>query len=184
MTNDVEHVRVPRAPRNAVTLPGQSGHNFRRVSALVVEKTELMRETLVGVLRTLGMGSVRAAGTPGYAFELFTAEPPDLVFTDWSPGFDGLDFLKTLRQHPETPHPFVPVIMVSANTEPRHICEARDSGVNEYVAKPFTAKRVYSHLAAVVEKHRNFIRTADFFGPDRRRRKVDIGIPDRRAAAA
>ena len=168
MQNHRVGASIPHAPKNSVHIPGQAGHNFKKVSALVVERTELMREALVGVLRSLGLGKVCATDNPAYAFELFTSNPFDFVFTDWSPGLDGITFLRTLRLDPDTPSPFVPVVMVSANTEPRHIFHARDNGVHEYVAKPFTANRLYSHMASIVDRHRQFIKSQSFFGPDRR----------------
>jgi len=180
MQNHRVGASIPHAPRKSSHLPGQAGHNFKKVSALVVDRSELMRETLVSVLRSLGLGDVRASDNPAYAFELFLRDPFDFVFTDWSPRLDGISLLKTLRLDPSTPSPYVPVVMVSANTESRHIFHARDNGVHEYVAKPFTAKRLYAHMASIVDRHRTFIRSLSYFGPDRRRRKIPYPGKERR----
>ena len=48
--------------------------------------------------------------------------------------------------------------------------EARDAGVNEFMAKPITARGVLERLALVIDHPRPFIRSDDYFGPDRRRR--------------
>jgi two-component system, chemotaxis family, chemotaxis protein CheY len=48
--------------------------------------------------------------------------------------------------------------------------EARDAGVNEFLAKPLTARGVIERIHQVVENPRPFVRSDDYFGPDRRRR--------------
>jgi hypothetical protein len=62
------------------------------------------------------------------------------------------------------------------------VFEARDAGVTEFVAKPVTAKAVLERIHAVIYRPRPFVRTKDYFGPDRRR-KDDPGYegPWRRA---
>jgi response regulator of citrate/malate metabolism len=72
--------------------------------------------------------------------------------------------------------------MVSANAKLRHIYEARDNGVTDYIAKPYTANDVYKHLASVVKNHRHFVDSPNFFGPDRRRRVKEWNERERRAA--
>jgi two-component system chemotaxis response regulator CheY len=48
--------------------------------------------------------------------------------------------------------------------------EARDAGVNEFLTKPVTARGVVHRLTLLIEKPRAFVRSGDYFGPDRRRR--------------
>ena len=51
------------------------------------------------------------------------------------------------------------------------ICrEAREAGVNEFLAKPLTARGVIERLHQAVENPRPYVRSDDYFGPDRRRR--------------
>ena len=52
----------------------------------------------------------------------------------------------------------------------RRIAEARDAGVNEILAKPVTVRGVLSRISEVIENPRPFVRTPDYFGPERRRR--------------
>ncbi len=70
--------------------------------------------------------------------------------------------------------------MVTAYTEHNHVIRARDSGINEYLAKPLSARLIYSRICSLVEDQRPFIHCQDFFGPDRRRRRIEHGGPDRR----
>jgi DNA-binding response OmpR family regulator len=51
------------------------------------------------------------------------------------------------------------------------VVDARDAGVTEFVAKPLTAKAVLERIQAVIYRPRPFVRTPNYFGPDRRRRE-------------
>ncbi len=90
-------------------------------------------------------------------------------------------FLTKVRQDEDTPDPFVPVVVCTANTEYRHICIARDKGMTDFLSKPVSAHTIYSRICAMVEDDRYFIRNTDFFGPDRRRyQNVEYPGNDRR----
>ena len=75
---------------------------------------------------------------------------------------------------------WVPVIMCTANTEKRHIVEARDAGATEYLLKPVSAKSIYDRIVSVVDDARPFVRTKAFTGPDRRRSAMPYGGAERR----
>ena len=60
--------------------------------------------------------------------------------------------------------------MMTGHSERSRVVEARDAGVTEFVAKPLTAKSVLERMQAVIFHPRPFVRTATYFGPDRRRR--------------
>ncbi len=49
--------------------------------------------------------------------------------------------------------------------------EARDAGVNEFLAKPICAAGLYGKIRSVMERPRPFVHSDDFFGPDRRRKR-------------
>lgn len=157
-------------------------YDFSNISVLVAEHHTYMRQTLRSILRTFNIGEVYEADTPGAAWEIHTNSQPDVIFTDWAPGFDGMSLLKQIRRNPESPNPFVPVIVVTSLTEQDHVLTARDLGMTEFIAKPFSPKLIFLRLAAVAETPRSFIRTQGFFGPDRRRRLI-THTPDRRKTA-
>ena len=60
--------------------------------------------------------------------------------------------------------------------------EARDAGVNEFLAKPISAKALYQRFAANIDNPRPFIRTKHYFRPDGRRQYTGPprGVPERR----
>ena len=161
-------------------------YNLSKLSILLLERNFLMRKMLADVFDSFGVASVQSTGDPEAAFDLFKAVPVDIVMSDWSPDLDGMAFLKRLRTDPNSPNPFVPVIICSAKSEFRDVCEARDKGMTEYLTKPVSASHIYSRIVSLIEHNREFVRAVDFFGPDRRRKRGDSpdGNDRRRASNA
>lgn len=159
-----------------------STYNLAAASVLVAEQNMSLRTMLRGVFRELGVNHTTVVATAPEAFDTFVAGAYDLVLIDWAPSFDGIALLKKMRTHPRSPNPFVPVIVMTANTEMHHICTARDSGMTEYLAKPLSAALIYRRICAVIESNRPFVRATRFFGPDRRRKTVSVSGNRRDAA--
>ena len=76
-------------------------------------------------------------------------------------------FLQQVRQSPNTLNPFIPVIVVTANTEIKHVYEALDTWMTEFLAKPISARMLYLRIASILEHHRTLICASQFIGPDR-----------------
>ena len=151
---------------------------------LVVDDNHHMRVLLSEVLRAVGLQNIYEAGDGAEALQQMRAHPIDIVLTDLAmEPLDGLDFVRLLRNSPDSPNQMAPVIMITGHSTMRRISEARDVGVNEFLAKPLTARGVLDRLQKIIDHPRPYIRTDDFFGPDRRR-KVDPNYrgPRRRSA--
>jgi len=88
-----------------------------------------------------------------------------------------------VRTDPESPDQFVPIIMLSGHTEKARVMQARDAGITEFMAKPIAARALYARMVAVIEHPRTFVKTASYFGPDRRRQDMPFPGPDRRSTA-
>ena len=90
--------------------------------------------------------------------------------------------VRALRNDRESPSPYVPIIMLTAYSNYEDVCATRDSGVTEYLVKPFSVRALADRILSVIDHPRPFVRSPDYFGPDRRRR-ADAGHagPFRRA---
>ena len=126
------------------------------------------------------------AETVEQAFEQVRRQKVDVIFCDWvlNPG-SGIDFVLRLRRDPESPNPYLPVIMMSAHADRVRIEQARDAGATEFLVKPITISTVLAKFVEIVERPRPFIRCDRYFGPDRRRRQDPrYKGPDRRQGEA
>ena len=147
-------------------------YEFHRISVLVVEDNQPMLEITKSLLLTFGVGHVIGAQNGEIGLKRFREYNTDLVIADWMmKPLDGISFTKRLRNDEGIPNPYVPVILMTGFSEKRRVIEARDSGVTEFLVKPFRARDLYKRLVQVIERPRQFVRSGDFFGPDRRRKK-------------
>lgn len=161
-----------------------AGYNLERLNFLVVDDNKHMRALVKTILHALGARSVLEAADGADAFKELRVFPADVIICDWNMSpLDGLDFVRLVRTGRDSPNPFVPLIMLTGHTEMHRVCEARDAGVHEFLAKPISAKSLYARLRTIIERPRPFVRTAMYFGPDRRRKQMDYKGRERRKAS-
>jgi two-component system chemotaxis response regulator CheY len=149
-------------------------YRFDRLSVLIVEDTAPMKKLLVSVLTSLGVGNIYAAEDGAHGFDLFCRNRPDIVITDWlmDPS-SGLELVEKIRTDKRSPNRMTPIIMMTGYSARPRIENARDLGVTEFLAKPFSAADLARRIAYVVDKPRDFVDSDEFFGPDRRRKKTE-----------
>jgi CheY-like chemotaxis protein len=150
---------------------GQAPLRFEMLRLLLVDDNHHMRLLLTEILRAIGVREVVEATNGAEAMQALRNNPIDIVMTDLAmQPMDGIDFVRRLRTGNESPNPMAPVIMITGHSTMRRVAEARDAGVTEFLSKPVTARGVIERISRVVESPRPFVRTATYFGPDRRRR--------------
>lgn len=148
-------------------------YQFDQISILVVEDNQPMLELVKSLVQTFGVRQVYTAQNGEKAFRVFCEKKPDLIIADCMMNpVDGIELAQIVRNHPHSPNPFVPFILMTGFSEKRRILKARDSGVTEFLVKPFNARDLYRRIAQIIENPRKFVRSQDFFGPDRRRKSL------------
>lgn len=139
------------------------------IHVLVVDDTAQMRFLVRCLLRAGGISRVTEAETGAQAFDAMHAGTVDLIIVDWKMApVDGLTFTNMVRRNRDSPNPFVPILMLTAHTEESRVTAARDAGVSGFIRKPISARLLFDRVAGVLSDTRMFVRTATFFGPDRR----------------
>ena len=134
------------------------------------------------ILRGFGAVHVFESKSADEAIQRLRNDAIDIVVLDYlMDDEDGVAFLRRLRHETNSPAPFVPVIMLTAHSERARVEAARDAGVTEFCAKPVTAAEMIRKVGAVIDHPRHFVRSASYFGPDRRRRaEPNFQGPERR----
>ncbi len=153
---------------------------LKDVRVLIVDDQDFIRSLLRHILGVLGCKQISDVADGETAWEIIRDAPPDLLIVDWemSP-MNGLELVQKIRHDKSSPDKFLPIIMITAHTERPRIITARDSGVNEFVMKPVSAKTLFSRLNAVIEHPRRFVRTGDYCGPDSRSKRVFVDFERR-----
>ena len=143
---------------------------LKPISFLIADDRAYMRRVIKNILETLGCKRIDEAHHGGEALAIMRSWAPDIVITEWllTP-MSGLELLKTVRAD-KSNLKFTPIIMITSETRREKVILARNSGVSEYVAKPFNAKSLILRIREVIERPRPFVDVGIYFGPDRRRR--------------
>src|SRR5215469_14532922 len=162
------------------------GYRFERLKVLVVDDNQHMRKLVVTILQAFGVSQITEAADGERGWALVREHNPDVIILDWMmEGMNGLDVVKLVRTSSQSPNPFAPIIMLTGYAQLEHVRQARDAGVNEFLAKPVSVKAIMSRLVAVIENPRPYVRTKTYFGPCRRRRgDQEYRGPERRVMGA
>jgi two-component system, chemotaxis family, chemotaxis protein CheY len=156
-------------------------YQFQKISVLIVEDNQPMLEVTKALLLTFGIGNVLTAQNGEVGFKRFCDSNPDIVIADWMmKPMDGIALTRHIRTDALSPNPYVPVILMTGFSEKRRVFQARDAGVTEFLVKPFNARDLYRRIAQLIERPRQFVRSEDFFGPDRRRQTPETYTGPRR----
>jgi two-component system alkaline phosphatase synthesis response regulator PhoP len=84
-------------------------------------------------------------------FRAIEREKPDLVILDiMLPGQNGFDICRKMKSTPELKN--IPVIILSAKGEELDIILGLELGADDYVAKPFSPKILFSRIKAVLRR--------------------------------
>lgn len=118
------------------------------------------------------------------ALALLRSRPYDIIVTEWNMApVDGVTLIKAIRgakDDKRIPRD-IPILMLTARTDFESVAAARDAGVTEFVAKPFSAKTISNRIIQIIDNPRPFVESDEYVGPDRRRRGTPpAGIEERR----
>jgi two-component system chemotaxis response regulator CheY len=118
---------------------------------LLVDDSAVMRKIIQRNIKEAGLvvDEYLEAADGKLALEVVNNKEVDLILCDWNmPNMTGIEFLKTLRSLnlPKT----VPVIMVTTEGSDAKVAEAKESGANDYLTKPFTADQLRDVLGKYI----------------------------------
>jgi DNA-binding response OmpR family regulator len=145
--------------------------DITEIHILVAEENRFMLNTMRQILTGLGVTKITTATNSDEAIEELKTNTPDLLLTSWKlEPLSGILLAKYVRTNNDSNCPYLPIILASAYSDRENVYIARDAGINEFLVKPFSPQALFSRIKAVIEQPRQFIKTQDYFGPDRRRR--------------
>ena len=112
------------------------------MKVLIAEDDRAVRESLARAMHLEGY-EVATANDGAAALESVRAESPDIAVLDVSmPAVDGLTVCRVLRSEGNT----LPILMLTARTEPSDRVAGLDAGADDYVTKPFDLGELFDRL--------------------------------------
>ncbi len=135
-------------PHSGETLAVPAKETGDRACVLLVDDNQEMRE-YVGRLLTARFEVITATNGRD-ALQKAKKQIPDLVLSDvMMPEMDGFQLLAALREQPATSS--VPVILLSARAGEDSRIEGMESGADDYLVKPFTARELLTRVEAHIK---------------------------------
>ncbi len=122
------------------------GKTVQPLTILVVEDDRATQLLVEHLLKGLGH-KVHSAQDGRGGLALAMSVRPQIIISDWiMPGLDGVSFCKALRQTDEGQQMYF--IILSALEQDDQLVEAFESGVDDYLTKPFTPRVLAARLGA------------------------------------
>ena len=143
--------------------------NLLHMRALVVKKDILDALEVEEFLFKLGVGGVETAGNRDDAFRMIKESGIGLLLVDavLNEG-NGLELIVKLRCQDDKEVATVPAILLAQNPDERWKLAAQKAGVNAILEVPFDLRTLESVLNDVLTQDRQFVRSRNYVGPDRR----------------
>ena len=117
---------------------------------LLVEDEPDIRDMLKFALSRAGF-EVWEADTAEAAMRTLDGLLPNLVIIDWMlPGMSGVDLARRLRKEDHTSR--LPMIMLTARGEESDKLKSFESGIDDYIVKPFSPRELIARVKALLRR--------------------------------
>jgi len=117
---------------------------------LIVEDEAPVRQMIAFNLNRAGF-SIDEAGDVATARSKIADSRPDLVLIDWMlPDSSGLELTRALKRDEASKD--IAIIMLTARAEEQSKILGLDSGADDYVTKPFSARELLARINAVLRR--------------------------------
>ena len=145
-----------------------------RIRVLVADRDPRTASLVRRVLYNFGFRLTDVARDGQQAIDMLSLAHYDMLITEYDLDYnDGPELVRRIRKwsKDDTISRDMPIIMLTARAELPNVEICRDSGINEFVRKPFNAKTLSQRIIQVIDSPRAFVTTEDYAGPCRRRRE-------------
>jgi two-component system chemotaxis response regulator CheY len=153
------------------------------LKVLIVDDSPHMQAILKRVLTDMNIRDLVMAKNIESGLTELQNIHPDFAFIDWTVKPDGgSSFVRAVRTLDDAELARTPLIMMAAQANVMRVKDARDAGINAFLAKPASVQAIMSRVLWVLSDARPFIRSEHYAGPDRRTRTLEHEGDERRQA--
>lgn len=136
---------------------------------LIVDDNRFDRTITINSLMSLGARNTIETKNALGALRILATEDIHMILISYNlPNMSGVELTHRIRRGDDLPNPEIPIIMISSNTNHKAVVKARNAGVHEFLAKPFSPESLYLRIHTTIFQPRPFIREDGYVGPDRR----------------
>jgi len=133
--------------------------NLQEMKILVVDDSSTARKFLSEMLHEIGVGHVVGAEDGAEAIERLRTFPADLMLCDLHMApLDGIELTRLIRNASDSPNPYLPIVMLTADATQVQMKNAFNAGVNAFMSKPMKMNVLHRKLYAIFANPQVFIR--------------------------
>jgi CheY-like chemotaxis protein len=133
--------------------------NLQDMKVLVVDDSSTARRFMKEILHEMGVVHVVAAAEGAEALKMLQEFPADIMLCDLHMApLDGIELTRILRNADDSPNPYLPVIMLTADATQVQLKNALTAGVNAFMSKPVKMDTLHKKLVAVFSRPFVFVR--------------------------
>ena len=117
---------------------------------LIVDDEAPIREMIAVALEMAGYECLEADSAQS-AHPIIVDSLPDMILLDWMmPGISGIEFARRLRKDEMTSD--IPIIMLTAKTDEDNKIQGLETGIDDYITKPFSPRELVARLKTVLRR--------------------------------
>lgn len=124
---------------------------------LIVDDERAIREMVCLALSSEGYTCLEASDAHK-ADVVIRESQPDMILLDWMmPGISGIDYARSLRRRDDSRD--IPIVMLTARVEEDDMVRGLDSGVDDYLTKPFSTRELLARIRAMLRRTSHTVET-------------------------
>ncbi|WP_417506882.1 response regulator [Marinomonas gallaica] len=122
---------------------------------LVVDDASFTRDLIKRTLRkSFPAVTVEEAVNGRKAQQMLQKSTFDMVLCDWEmPEMTGVELLQWCREQPQYKKETLPFVMITSRGDKSHVVEAVQSGVTDYLGKPFSAEQLVQKVVTAAKRN-------------------------------
>jgi DNA-binding response OmpR family regulator len=122
---------------------------------IIADDDRIVRRIVVAKLSGLGYQVREAEDGQEALYLLESGEVPDLLITDsLMPRMSGLELVRSIRNSSDGGLSSLPVIMLTSRQSERDVIEGLETGLDDYVTKPFSPDELVARVRTVLWRTR------------------------------
>ena len=126
---------------------------LKNLKVLIVDDHKTMLKIIRNLLGQIGISQVDEAYDGQEALQKLVQKKYDLIISDWNMmPMTGLQLVQFVRNDLTYGHKNAPFIMVTAESRPENVMEAKKAGVDNYIVKPFSAETIELKIKSTLAK--------------------------------
>ncbi len=121
-----------------------------KINILLIEDDNSIAEIIKFNLKAFGF-QISYLNNAEEALEIIDINRPDLIILDWMlPNMSGISLARTIKKKKDIRQ--IPIIMLTARTDEEDKIKGFESGIDDYISKPFSPSELNARIKAVLRR--------------------------------